>query len=194
MTALLLFPCGCVGVDNCVGKARGGGGGDKPSDFVYRPPPPFAHASRLVVASCTCGWVGYLHQVFGKVMLCKTLDKAEEVAVTYKFTGITVDGQKAKPKGEYEGGFHDGSRSVFVALAEEKRCQATIQAERAVEAELKQVRWGWVAGGRGNGRASWSSPAWGWAVRSCRSLSVVFCGPVPRQSRLTVPLVPLGSR
>jgi hypothetical protein len=81
-------------------------------------------------------------QVFGKVMVCKNLDVAETISQKFKMTGVTLDGQKAKPKGEYEGGFHDASRSVFAVLAERRALSATIESAKREEVDAKKVRRG----------------------------------------------------
>ena len=79
-------------------------------------------------------------QIIGKTLLCKTLDIAETMSQMHKLTGITLDGQKAKPKGEYEGGYHDASRSIFQLQADHQKCVTTLARLQDKEAKAKQVR------------------------------------------------------
>ena len=49
-------------------------------------------------------------QVFGKTMLCKTLDVASQVAHAADLDGVTPDGKQVSKKGSFKGGYIDRSR------------------------------------------------------------------------------------
>lgn len=86
-----------------------------------------------------------VESIFNKIMLCRSMDVAEAIADEYKLTCITQDGRKAKPKGEFSGGFYDSARSVFTirdGITRHTRAldelQATLDAAKKQETVLQQ--------------------------------------------------------
>jgi structural maintenance of chromosome 3 (chondroitin sulfate proteoglycan 6) len=82
--------------------------------------------------------------VFGKIVVCPTLDECKRVAKQYNVRAYNPDGDNATRKGQYRGGFHDPSRSKINAFSvvAEKRAQLDElqQRNRQIEEELESVR------------------------------------------------------
>lgn len=57
-------------------------------------------------------------QVFGRAMVCRTMELCEEVARTHGFDAITLDGDRVSRRGVVSGGYQDPQRFVRIALAE----------------------------------------------------------------------------
>lgn len=49
-------------------------------------------------------------QVFGKTLLCRTMDVAHLMAQEHKLNGVTIQGEHVDRKISYRGGFLDPSR------------------------------------------------------------------------------------
>ena len=63
---------------------------------------------------CQCmlqGCLSHGAQVFGKTLLCKDLDKANEAAHRTHMNCVTMGGDEVSKKGSFTGGFRDLSRS-----------------------------------------------------------------------------------
>ena len=82
--------------------------------------------------------------VFGKVVVCPTLDECKRFAKQYNVRAYNPDGDNATRKGQYRGGYHDPSRSKIRALsvAAEKRAQLEElqQKNRDIEEQLESIR------------------------------------------------------
>eukprot|EP00891_Asterochloris_glomerata_P002694 jgi/Astpho2/2694/Aster-x0114 len=57
-----------------------------------------------------------LQQVFGKTLLCRTMDVAHLMAQEHKLNGVTIQGEHVDRKISYRGGFLDPSRSKMNAM------------------------------------------------------------------------------
>ena len=82
--------------------------------------------------------------VFGKIVVCPTLDECKRVAKQYNVRAYNPDGDNATKKGQYRGGFHDPSRSkinAFTIVAEKRALLDELQQKnRRIEEELESVR------------------------------------------------------
>ncbi|KAJ4332830.1 Structural maintenance of chromosomes protein 3 [Ascochyta clinopodiicola] len=82
--------------------------------------------------------------VFGKIVVCPTLDECKRVAKQYNVRAYNPDGDNATRKGQYRGGFHDPSRSKINAfsIVTEKRAllEDLQQQNRRIEEELDSVK------------------------------------------------------
>ncbi|CAE8715288.1 unnamed protein product [Polarella glacialis] len=59
-----------------------------------------------------------VQQVFGRAVVCRSMELCEEVVKRYGIDAITLDGDRVSRKGVVTGGFHDPQRFVRVSLAE----------------------------------------------------------------------------
>lgn len=82
--------------------------------------------------------------VFGKIVVCPTLDECKRVAKQYNVRAYNPDGDNATRKGQYRGGFHDPSRSKINAyrIVAEKRAQVDDlqQSRRKMDEELETIK------------------------------------------------------
>lgn len=82
--------------------------------------------------------------VFGKIVVCPTLDECKRVAKQYNVRAYNPDGDNATRKGQYRGGFHDPSRSkinAFSIVAEKRALLEELQQRnRRIEEELESIR------------------------------------------------------
>eukprot|EP00928_Gymnodinium_smaydae_P041575 TRINITY_DN28119_c0_g2_i1.p1 TRINITY_DN28119_c0_g2~~TRINITY_DN28119_c0_g2_i1.p1 ORF type:complete len:1256 (-),score=311.72 TRINITY_DN28119_c0_g2_i1:93-3728(-) len=69
-----------------------------------------------------------VHQIFGKAVACKTMELCEEVARTYGFDTITLEGDRVSRRGVVTGGYNDPQRFVRLNISESLR-----NAKRKVE-------------------------------------------------------------
>lgn len=83
--------------------------------------------------------------VFGKIVVCPTLDECKRVAKQYNVRAYNPDGDNATRKGQYRGGFHDPSRSkinAFSIVAEKRALLEELQQRnRRIEEELESIRY-----------------------------------------------------
>eukprot|EP00913_Durusdinium_trenchii_P020700 g19441.t1 len=72
-----------------------------------------------------------VQQVFGKAVVCRTMELCEEVARRHGIDAIALDGDRVSRKGVITGGFQDPQRFVRLSLAEAIRAaqQRLLQAE-----------------------------------------------------------------
>lgn len=59
-----------------------------------------------------------VQQVFGKAVVCRSMELCEEVAKRHGIDAITLDGDRVSRKGVITGGFQDPQRFVRISLAE----------------------------------------------------------------------------
>lgn len=82
--------------------------------------------------------------VFGKIVVCPSLDECKRVAKQYNVRAYNPDGDNATRKGQYRGGYHDPSRSKIMAfgVVAEKRAQLEDlqQRNREIEQELDAIK------------------------------------------------------
>lgn len=82
--------------------------------------------------------------VFGKIVVCPTLDECKRVAKQYNVRAYNPDGDNATRKGQYRGGFHDPSRSKIMAFSvvAEKRAQLEElqQRNREINEQLDSIK------------------------------------------------------
>ncbi|KAF1357642.1 RecF/RecN/SMC protein [Lizonia empirigonia] len=82
--------------------------------------------------------------VFGKIVVCPTLDECKRVAKQYNVRAYNPDGDNATRKGQYRGGFHDPSKSkinAFSIVAEKRALLEELQQRnRRIEEELESIR------------------------------------------------------
>ncbi|CAE7193335.1 smc3 [Symbiodinium sp. CCMP2592] len=70
-----------------------------------------------------------VQQVFGRTMVCSTLELCDEVSTKYGLDAITMDGDKVSSRGTLTGGYQDPSRFIRLSLN-----QKMIQAKGKVDA------------------------------------------------------------
>ncbi|CAD7703646.1 unnamed protein product [Ostreobium quekettii] len=80
-------------------------------------------------------------EIFGKKMICKTIDIASEVAKSYQLDCVTMDGDQAGRKGALSGGHYDPGRSKLEAFlhlrqAKKESDEACRKKEKIVAAVL----------------------------------------------------------
>jgi hypothetical protein len=78
-------------------------------------------------------------QVFGKTIICQTLEIAGAYTRTHDLNTITLDGDKYDRKGSLTGGFHDARRSRLDAIKQLKFWQVKYEEEVRVAKETKEV-------------------------------------------------------
>lgn len=72
-----------------------------------------------------------VQQIFGRAVVCRSMELCEEVAKRHSIDAITLDGDRVSRKGVITGGFQDPQRFVRISLAEAIRSaqQKLVQAE-----------------------------------------------------------------
>ncbi|KAG0197226.1 Structural maintenance of chromosomes protein 3 [Mortierella sp. GBA30] len=82
-------------------------------------------------------------QVFGRVLICKTLEAAATYSKSYNLDGITLDGDRIDRKGALTGGFQDTRNSRVKAIKSIKSFNAKYQAAtercQAVKQEITSL-------------------------------------------------------
>lgn len=58
-----------------------------------------------------------VHQVFGRVVVCQTLELCDEVSRKYGFDAITLEGDKVSSKGTLTGGYQDPAKFIRLSFA-----------------------------------------------------------------------------
>ncbi|KAI5476815.1 chromosome segregation protein, SudA [Pseudohyphozyma bogoriensis] len=76
-------------------------------------------------------------QVFGKTIVCQTLEIAGAYTRSHNLNSITLEGDKYDRKGALSGGYHDESRSRLDAVRHVKTWEEKFNAESAQLAEVK---------------------------------------------------------
>ncbi|KAG4303276.1 hypothetical protein PCK1_000614 [Pneumocystis canis] len=76
-------------------------------------------------------------QVFGKTIICPTLDIAAQYSRSHNITAITLNGDRSDKKGAFTGGFHDIKKSKLEAI---KSLKKTKQAYQENHSSIIQVR------------------------------------------------------
>eukprot|EP00931_Biecheleriopsis_adriatica_P018562 TRINITY_DN12972_c0_g1_i1.p1 TRINITY_DN12972_c0_g1~~TRINITY_DN12972_c0_g1_i1.p1 ORF type:complete len:1239 (-),score=370.22 TRINITY_DN12972_c0_g1_i1:6-3185(-) len=96
--------------------------------------PPMEGVKPLVdVVKCPDWARAAVQQIFGKAVVCRSMELCEEVAKRHGIDAITLDGDRVSRKGVMTGGFNDPRRFVRISLAEAIRtARAKVQ-----EAEQK---------------------------------------------------------
>lgn len=61
--------------------------------------------------------------VFGKIVVCPSLDACKSNAKQYNVRAYTPDGDNASRKGQYRGGYHDPKKSKLMAWRKLKECR-----------------------------------------------------------------------
>ena len=59
-------------------------------------------------------------QVFGKTLVCRSLDIAARVSKDTDLNCVTMEGDQVERRGTFRGGFYDASRSKIQAMKEIK--------------------------------------------------------------------------
>ncbi|CAG9460585.1 unnamed protein product [Pedinophyceae sp. YPF-701] len=80
---------------------------------------------------------GAMRQVFGKTLICKTLDLASRVAREASFNCVTLDGDTASKRGALTGGHRDVRHSKMAAMA---RMREAEDAVAQLEAQQRERR------------------------------------------------------
>jgi len=85
-----------------------------------------------------------VQQVFGRAVVCRSMELCEEVARTYGIDAITLDGDRVSRKGVVTGGYQDPQRLVRLSLADSiraarRRAQEAGQQLPRVESEIRTV-------------------------------------------------------
>ncbi|KAG7928817.1 hypothetical protein KL925_000998 [Ogataea polymorpha] len=79
-------------------------------------------------------------QVFGKTVVCITLEKGAEISQAYKLNTITLDGDRCDRKGVLTGGFRDQTRSRVDCLKNLTKWKSEIfSAQQKLEEVKKQI-------------------------------------------------------
>jgi structural maintenance of chromosome 3 (chondroitin sulfate proteoglycan 6) len=68
-----------------------------------------------------------IKHVFGKIVICPTLDACKSNAKQYNVRAYTPDGDNASRKGQYRGGFHDPSKSKVAAYRKLVECRTQVE-------------------------------------------------------------------
>lgn len=84
---------------------------------------PKVQGAKPLVDVITCpDWaIPAVRQVFGRAMVCSTLELCDEVSKKHNLDTITLDGDKVSSRGTLTGGYTDPSRFVRFACAERMR-------------------------------------------------------------------------
>ncbi|KAM0788840.1 hypothetical protein ACM66B_002925 [Microbotryomycetes sp. NB124-2] len=80
-----------------------------------------------------------LKQVFGKVIVCQTLEVAGAYTRSHGLTSITLEGDKYDRKGSLTGGYHDKQRSRLDAVKALKESQVKVNELTKERAEVEQA-------------------------------------------------------
>ncbi|KAK4057964.1 Structural maintenance of chromosomes protein 3 [Microbotryomycetes sp. JL221] len=80
-----------------------------------------------------------IQQVFGKVIVCKTLEVAGAYTRSHDLTSITLDGDKYDRKGSLTGGYHDKQRSRLDAVNKVKDSQSKVDELMQEREEVQQA-------------------------------------------------------
>mmetsp|Transcript_99289 Transcript_99289/g.269848 ORF Transcript_99289/g.269848 Transcript_99289/m.269848 type:complete len:1195 (+) Transcript_99289:83-3667(+) len=78
-----------------------------------------------------------VHQVFGRTVVCSSLELADEVSRVHGLDGITLDGDKVSSRGTMTGGYQDPSK--FVRLALSGRAKEARAALEEIKPRLQEV-------------------------------------------------------
>ncbi|KAM0746239.1 structural maintenance of chromosome protein 3 [Meredithblackwellia eburnea MCA 4105] len=78
-------------------------------------------------------------QVFGKTIICQSLDIAGAYTRQYDLNSITLDGDKYDRKGSLTGGYHDTKRSRLDSIKQLKEWQSRLDEESSALAEVRQA-------------------------------------------------------
>lgn len=76
-------------------------------------------------------------QVFGRAVMCPTLQACETYAKSHGVTAVTLDGDKVEKKGAMTGGFTEATKSRLFAIGESKKVE---KQTRKVTKQLATVR------------------------------------------------------
>ncbi|KAI3647281.1 hypothetical protein MP228_007502 [Amoeboaphelidium protococcarum] len=90
-------------------------------------------------------------QVFGKSVVCPSLEVASQVASDYGFNAITLDGDRVERRGALVGGYHDSKRlrlgivkqlksSKAAMLAQESQVQAVKDSLQSLESQCNTIQ------------------------------------------------------
>lgn len=79
-----------------------------------------------------------MEQVFGKTVICPTLEAAAQFSKANNLNAITLDGDRVERKGALTGGYHDSHRSRLDAIKQLKSAQEKFQKEKKMSEELKE--------------------------------------------------------
>ncbi|KAH3666106.1 hypothetical protein OGAPHI_004295 [Ogataea philodendri] len=77
-------------------------------------------------------------QIFGKTVVCISLEKGAEIASTYKLNAITLDGDRCDRKGVLTGGFRDQGRSRIDCLKSLTKWKTEIYSTQEKLATIKR--------------------------------------------------------
>ncbi|GAA5908591.1 hypothetical protein JCM6882_003686 [Rhodosporidiobolus microsporus] len=84
-------------------------------------------------------YVGAFRQVFGKTIICQTLEIAGAYTRSHNLNSITLDGDKYDRKGSLTGGYHDVRKSRLDAVRQLKGAQRKDDELSASRSEIKQT-------------------------------------------------------
>lgn len=79
-----------------------------------------------------------IEQVFGGVVLCRTLEVAASYAKSYRLTVVTAEGNRVDGRGAMSGGYIDTKRSRLSAAKNLRTWQTKLDQERVRGHEIKQ--------------------------------------------------------
>jgi len=84
-----------------------------------------------------------VEQIFGKIMICRDLETAQQVSRSTNFDSITLDGDRVDNRGPITGGYNDGRHSKMDAMKSIKDIVellgTTTKEKKAVAEELQNI-------------------------------------------------------
>ncbi|KAG5519930.1 hypothetical protein PMAC_000207 [Pneumocystis sp. 'macacae'] len=78
-------------------------------------------------------------QVFGKTIICPTLDIAAQYSRTHNITAITLKGDRSDKKGTFTGGFHDVRKSKLEAIKSVKKVKQIYEENHFSTIQIKKI-------------------------------------------------------
>ncbi|KTW28404.1 hypothetical protein T552_01666 [Pneumocystis carinii B80] len=78
-------------------------------------------------------------QVFGKTIICPTLDIAAQYSRSHNITAITLSGDRSDKKGAFTGGFHDIRKSRLEAVKSVKKFQQAYEENNSSIVQIKKI-------------------------------------------------------
>ncbi|QSL65683.1 hypothetical protein MERGE_002996 [Pneumocystis wakefieldiae] len=78
-------------------------------------------------------------QVFGKTIICPTLDIAAQYSRSHNITAITLNGDRSDKKGAFTGGFHDIRKSRLEAVKSVKKFQHAYEENNFLIVQIKKT-------------------------------------------------------
>lgn len=80
-----------------------------------------------------------MQQVFGRVMVCSSLEDAGRLARQHNLICVTPDGDQINKRGVLSGGYHDQKRSRLQLMKQIREGKEKVEQLRASSGKLKQI-------------------------------------------------------